>query len=72
MGLPPGVLERLSDRLLTLPMVPAERSLNLATAVCTVAYEAVRQLVGSGDAVLDAEGRLVVGPDDRTRDGVGP
>lgn len=60
-GLPDEVLDRFADRLVTLPMVPAERSLNLATAVCAVAYEAVRQLVGSHGAGLDAEGRLVSG-----------
>jgi tRNA (cytidine/uridine-2'-O-)-methyltransferase len=64
-GLPPAVLERFGDRLLTLPMVPAERSLNLATAVCSVAYEAVRQLVGSGGAMLDGAGRLVPCAGDR-------
>ena len=60
-GLPGEVLEGLGDdRVLTLPMVPTERSLNLATAVCAVAYEAVRQLVGSGRVGLDAQGRLEV------------
>ncbi len=57
-GLPGEVLDRFADRLLTLPMVPTERSLNLATAVCAVAYEAVRQLVGSGEIRLDSDGRL--------------
>lgn len=58
-GLPDRVLERFADRALTLPMVPSERSLNLATAVCAVAYEGVRQLIGSREASLDARGRLV-------------
>ncbi|MFG0259924.1 MAG: tRNA (cytidine(34)-2'-O)-methyltransferase [Phycisphaerales bacterium JB041] len=57
-GLPAEVLDRFSDRLVTLPMVPSERSLNLATAVCAVAYEGVRQLVGSGRVSLDAMGRI--------------
>ncbi len=65
-GLPAEVLERFSDRLVTLPMVPTERSLNLATAVCAVAYEAVRQLVGSGGAKLDSRGRLIVDGGART------
>ncbi len=65
-GLPPKVLERFSDRMLTLPMVPPERSLNLATAVCAAAYEAVRQLVGSGGAKLDAQGRLEIAAKART------
>jgi tRNA (cytidine/uridine-2'-O-)-methyltransferase len=36
------------DELLTIPMQPATRSLNLATAVGIVLYEAVRQLRHSG------------------------
>ena len=65
-GLPDEVLERFADRLVTLPMVPSERSLNLATAVCAVAYEAVRQLVGTGEASLDNRGCLRAGPIGRT------
>ncbi|MBK7403476.1 MAG: tRNA (cytidine(34)-2'-O)-methyltransferase [Phycisphaerales bacterium] len=57
-GLPPEILDRFSDRLLTLPMLAAERSLNLATAVCTVAYEGVRQMVGRGEVRIDPRGRL--------------
>jgi tRNA (cytidine/uridine-2'-O-)-methyltransferase len=56
-GLPPAVLERFEDRLLLLPMVEGERSLNLATAVCTVIYEGVRQLLAAG-AVAVEDGRL--------------
>ncbi len=56
-GLPPEILERFPGRLLTLPMVPDERSLNLATAVCAVVYEGLRQLVSRGVATLDA-GRI--------------
>lgn len=57
-GLPAEVLERFADRLLTLPMVVEERSLNLATAVCAVAYEGVRQMIGRGEVALDGRGRL--------------
>lgn len=60
-GLPDDFLGRFADRLVTLPMVPTERSLNLATAVCAVAYEAVRQLIGSDAVRLDADGRLAAG-----------
>lgn len=43
-GLPPNVLERVpSDRQLTIPMRPANRSLNLSNAVALVLYEAWRQ-----------------------------
>ncbi len=44
-GLPPELLERAGDRVLTLPMLtPHVRSLNLATAVGIALYEALRQL----------------------------
>ncbi len=59
-GLPEHLLARYPDRLLTLPMLPTERSLNLATAVCAAVYEALRQLVAAGSAALDAQGRLVL------------
>ncbi len=36
-----------TDARLTLPMRPEARSLNLATAVCAVAYEGLRQTTGS-------------------------
>ena len=43
-GLPERVLQKHADRLFHIPMVPAIRSLNLATAVGIVLYEAIRQL----------------------------
>jgi tRNA (cytidine/uridine-2'-O-)-methyltransferase len=57
-GLPDHLLERYPDRVLVLPMVPHERSLNLATAVCAVLYEAVRQEVERKTLTLDELGRL--------------
>lgn len=42
-GLPASVLSREPARNLTLPMLPAVRSLNLASTVNTVVYEAYRQ-----------------------------
>jgi tRNA (cytidine/uridine-2'-O-)-methyltransferase len=42
-GLPEEVLGRFPDRLLVLPMVAGERSLNVATAVCAAVYEGIRQ-----------------------------
>jgi len=57
-GLPAAILDANPDRLLTLPMVPGERSLNLATAVCTAVYEGVRQALARGEAHLDAQARL--------------
>ena len=57
-GLPPEVFDAFPDRGLMLPMAPTERSLNLATAVCTVVYEGVRQALARGEAGLDDAGRL--------------
>lgn len=58
-GLPDRVLAGHPDRLVTLPMVEGERSLNLATAVCAALYEGVRQCVARGEAAIDERGRLV-------------
>jgi tRNA (cytidine/uridine-2'-O-)-methyltransferase len=58
-GLPDDLLERHPDRLLVLPMAPHERSLNLATAVCAVVYEGVRQCLARGDLRLDERARLL-------------
>jgi len=43
-GLPESLLEREKEHLLTIPMKPAARSLNLATSVGIVLYEACRQV----------------------------
>jgi tRNA (cytidine/uridine-2'-O-)-methyltransferase len=58
-GLPDDVLAALSDRVLTIPMLPGERSLNLATAVCAVLYEGVRQLLARGELSTDERSRLI-------------
>ena len=57
-GLPEAVLRRHADRVLTLPMLPGERSLNLATVVCVALFEGIRQLRASGAVAVDAAGRL--------------
>ena len=43
-GLPEEIRKLLNDHLLTIPMQPAARSLNLSNAVAIIAYEAARQL----------------------------
>lgn len=58
-GLPGEVLEGAGDRLLRLPMMPGERSLNLSSAVCTVLFEGVRQCLARSEAELDANNCLV-------------
>lgn len=42
-GLPKSLLSAEDERLLTIPMAPGARSLNLATAVGIVLFEAIRQ-----------------------------
>ncbi len=60
-GLPPDLLEQWPERVLTFPMAPGERGLNVATAVCALVYEGVRQCVARGEARVDEGGRLSVG-----------
>jgi tRNA (cytidine/uridine-2'-O-)-methyltransferase len=60
-GLPEEVIDGMSSRAVCLPMAPGERSLNLATAVCAVLYEGVRQALSRGDIAL--EGGRIVFPD---------
>jgi tRNA (cytidine/uridine-2'-O-)-methyltransferase len=62
-GLPLSLLAANPDRLVSLPMLAGERSLNLATSVCAVLYEGVRQLIIRGQATLDPAGRLTDPPD---------
>ncbi len=59
-GLPPEILAAHPDRVLTLPLAVGERSLNLATAVCAVVYEGLRQLRASNDCRFSPDGRLIV------------
>jgi tRNA (cytidine/uridine-2'-O-)-methyltransferase len=58
-GLPRDFVDRYADRLVGLPMVPGERSLNLATAVCAASCEGIRQLVARGEARVDEAGRIL-------------
>jgi len=61
-GLPDDLLRAHPDRLLTLPMAPGERSLNLATAVCAAVYEGLRQCVARGDVTLGTAARIQPAP----------
>jgi tRNA (cytidine/uridine-2'-O-)-methyltransferase len=45
-GLPERIRAKYPDRVFRIPMLPAVRSLNLATAVGIVLYEAIRQVGG--------------------------
>jgi tRNA (cytidine/uridine-2'-O-)-methyltransferase len=51
-GLPESLLTRHADRCLRFPMVPGERGLNLATAVCAAAYEGIRQMAARGEVAV--------------------
>jgi tRNA (cytidine/uridine-2'-O-)-methyltransferase len=42
-GLPQPVLDRYSDRIVRLPMLPGRRSLNLSSSAAIATYEALRQ-----------------------------
>lgn len=57
-GLPAGLLDRHKDRLVSIPLVPGERSLNLSNAVAVAVYELVRKMIVSGAAGIDGSGRL--------------
>jgi tRNA (cytidine/uridine-2'-O-)-methyltransferase len=64
-GLPDSILGSAHpDNLIALPMLPGERSLNLATAVCAVIYEALRQSCDAAEITLDDQGRIAL-PEDR-------
>ncbi|MEM7622906.1 MAG: tRNA (cytidine(34)-2'-O)-methyltransferase [Planctomycetota bacterium] len=64
-GLPADVLGSFGGRALCLPMLPGERSLNLANAVSMVLGEMVRQFAVSG-AVRMEHGRISRAEDDRS------
>lgn len=57
-GLPGDLLNAHPDRVLCLPMMTGERSLNLSSTVCVVVFEAIRQLLARGEAELDPNMRL--------------
>lgn len=54
-GVPESVLAMYPQTLVRLPLMPGERSLNLATAVCAAVFEGLRQ--------LHADGRLRLTPE---------
>jgi tRNA (cytidine/uridine-2'-O-)-methyltransferase len=69
LGLPRDILDLYPGRLVRLPMLPGERSLNLATVVCAAIYEGMRQCVARGEANLDPGGGLVLDPPSGTASG---
>lgn len=60
-GLPDAILATFPpERVLSLPMVAGERSLNLATAVCAAVYEGIRQCLARGEISTTPAGRLTL------------
>jgi tRNA (cytidine/uridine-2'-O-)-methyltransferase len=57
-GLPLRIREKHVDRLYRIPMLDTVRSLNLATAVGIVVYEALRRLTGGAPDPRDQVGAL--------------
>lgn len=66
-GLPGEILERHPGSLLTLPMVEGERSLNVASAVCSVMYLALGRFLDRSWVGVDVRGKL--GPANGVRGG---
>ncbi|MBL4697930.1 MAG: tRNA (cytidine(34)-2'-O)-methyltransferase [Phycisphaerales bacterium] len=58
-GLPDSIHAGYPDQRVCVPLVVGERSLNLSTCVAIAVYESVRKMVGSGETVLDEDGRLI-------------
>jgi len=58
-GLPDSIHEGYPSQRVCVPLVVGERSLNLSTCVAITVYEAIRKMIESGQAAVDASGRLV-------------
>ncbi|MEO0513148.1 MAG: tRNA (cytidine(34)-2'-O)-methyltransferase [Planctomycetota bacterium] len=59
-GLPRDLLETHAQSNVIFPLVPEERSLNLATTVCAALTEGVRQLAQSNSIQISRKGRIVI------------
>jgi tRNA (cytidine/uridine-2'-O-)-methyltransferase len=59
-GLPPDILARYPGRRVFLPMAGGERSLNLATAVCAVVYEGLRQMAARREVFIAPGGEILL------------
>lgn len=58
-GLPSELLDRHEGRVVRFPMAPGERGLNVATAVCALVYEGMRQCAARGEIDIRQDGRIV-------------
>ncbi len=57
-GLSEKILGAYADRVLTLPMLPGERGVNLANVAAVLTYEALRQCEARGEISLTEDARL--------------
>lgn len=62
-GLPEPLLRRHLDRCIRLPLVPGERGLNVATAVCALIYEGIRQCAAREQIRMNHRSDLILGDD---------
>jgi tRNA (cytidine/uridine-2'-O-)-methyltransferase len=61
-GLPKHLLDAHPDQCVAIPIAPAERSLNLSTAVAVTLYTAIQSLLKSNQIATDEHGRLISNP----------
>ncbi len=59
-GIPNDLLAQHPDRCIRLPLIAGERGLNVATAVCSIVYEGIRQCIGRAEIALDDQSNLIV------------
>jgi len=59
-GLPGHILSSHADRSIRLPLIAGERGLNVATAVCAVIYEGIRQCAARSEIAIDPSGALIL------------
>jgi tRNA (cytidine/uridine-2'-O-)-methyltransferase len=57
-GLSEAILRAHADRAIRMPMIPGERGLNVATAVCALVYEGIRQCADRGEISVSDTGDL--------------
>ena len=59
-GLPEAILRAHAERTIRFPMVPGERGLNVATAVCALVYEGIRQCDARGEITVSEGADLLL------------
>lgn len=59
-GLPDTLLDEHPDRIIRLPLIAGERGLNVATTVCSIVYEGVRQCINRNEITLEEQANLIL------------